>query len=139
MLNKFVAKIRTLTLVIKIIIGFILFKLRRLIRHTKLATHIGKHKYEVQYYINDKMYRFRTQIRRGPKRVRKILDRQQNDITCDLMSYIGPNEDCHNQSLTPSDIGYDGIYVFITNHGGCYLSANSVININNIFSRVFSK
>jgi len=66
----------------------------------------GNGKYDIQYTLKNNIYIFRTTARRGPSTICCITDHNNNDVTDEVKSYLGPNEDCHGQPLTPRDIGY---------------------------------
>lgn len=80
------------------------------------VVHIHKNTYEIQYALHDKTYRIRTNVRRGPSPIVRVLDHQDKEITDDIRSYLGPNEDFHGQSICPQDLGYERI-VFCFRNG----------------------
>lgn len=121
----------------KVLFKFMIYKITR--RCNKALRNLGKGKYEVVYYINDKMYRFRTCVRRGPHRITRIRDRQGMDVTNDVNAFLGPNEDCHRQKLSPNDIGYDGLYLFFRGNVGTYVKAKEVIDIDNLYKKTVLK
>lgn len=63
---------------------------------------LNNNKYEINYVINGKIYKFITKIKRGPKNVLLIYDENQNDVSDDILPYLGPAEDFHNIEYTPS-------------------------------------
>jgi hypothetical protein len=65
-----------------------------------------KRKYELRYILHDFMYRIRIHTRRGPHSVMVIKNENDEDVTDEVLSYMGPNEDWHGQMLTPSELGY---------------------------------
>lgn len=75
------------------------------------VSHIGKNTYEIQYVLHDNIYRIHTKVRRGPSRVFMILDQDANDVTDDVRSFMGPNEDFHGRQVCPKDMGYEKIHV----------------------------
>ena len=77
--------------------------------------HLHKNTYEIQYVLHDKIYKVRTKVRRGPPRIVQILDHLDNDITDEVQSYLGPNEDFHGQCICPQDMGYERVYFCFRN------------------------
>jgi len=99
--------------VLKILTKYLYLKLLQNIYIT--VVHLHKNTYEIQYVLHDKIYRIRTHVRRGPSKIVQILDHLDNDITEDVRTYMGPNEDFHGQSVCPQDIGYERVYVCLRN------------------------
>lgn len=79
------------------------------------VVHIHKNTYEIQYVLHDKLYKIRTKVKRGPSKIVQILDHLDNDITEEVRSYLGPNEDFHGQRICPEDIGYERVCVCLRN------------------------
>lgn len=77
--------------------------------------HLHKNTYEIQYILHDKIYKIRMKVKRGPSKIIQILDHLDNDITDDVRSYLGPNEDFHGQSVCPQDMGYERVYLCLRN------------------------
>lgn len=101
-------------LVVKICLKYLYLKFLQNIYKTVL--HVNKNNYEIQYILHDNIYKVKTKVRRGPSPIIRIMDHQQNDITNEIRTYLGPNEDFHGQSLKPLDLGYEKIH-FILRHG----------------------
>lgn len=76
---------------------------------------ISRHTYEISYVLHDKTYRFRTKVQRGPSRVVQVTDETGDDITEEIRSYMGPNEDFHGQSIRTCDIGCELISMEMRN------------------------
>lgn len=77
----------------------------------KTVRHVKKNHYEIQYVLHDNLYKIKTQVKRGPSSILRVMDHQQNDITEEMRSYWGPNEDFHGQSIRPFDLGYEKIRI----------------------------
>ena len=82
---------------------------------------IGKNMYEVSYVVNGKFYKMIVSPTRGPVQILQVTDQDNNDITDEILSYVGPRYDWHNTKFTPNFWGYksltfqmhDGNEVFI--------------------------
>lgn len=101
--------------VVKILMKYCYLKCLQTIYRT--VVHLHKNHYEIQYALHDRVYRIRTQVRRGPSPIVRVLDHKDMDITDEVRSYLGPNEDFHGQSLCPQDMGYERV-VFCFRNGG---------------------
>lgn len=100
-------------IVVKIMMKFFYLKCLQNIYLT--VSHLHKNNYEIQYVLHDKLYRIRTKVKRGPSKIVYILDHMDKDITEEIRSYMGPNEDFHGMSICPRDIGYEQIVIFLRN------------------------
>jgi len=67
----------------------------------KSVKKIDKKTYEITYKINNKFYKFRQIVKRGPCPFTKIVDENDRDITDIIKLYAGPCYNFHNQSITP--------------------------------------
>lgn len=82
---------------------------------------IGKNMYEVSYVVNGKFYKMIVSPTRGPAQILQVTDQDNNDVTDDILSYVGPRYDWHNTKFSPNFWGYtsltfqmhDGNEVFI--------------------------
>lgn len=75
--------------------------------------------YDVYYVLHEQLYRIKTHARRGP-RIRKILqviDENDEDVTYDLNTFLGPLEDFHRIPYTPKDLGYRSLTFNMANGG----------------------
>jgi hypothetical protein len=69
-------------------------------------TKVGKNKYELKYVINGKLYKKIITPERGPLPVIFITNETNEDVTEQILPYIGPNNDFHNEKFYPSFFGY---------------------------------
>lgn len=83
----------------------------------KTVVHLHRNTYEIHYALHDRVYKVRTQVRRGPSRIVRVLDHQDRDITENVRAYLGPNEDFHGQPTRPQDMGYEGVVVCLRGGG----------------------
>lgn len=81
----------------------------------RTVIHLQKNNYEIQYALHDRIYKIRTRSRRTPTQIMDVQDHEGNDITEEVRSYLGPNEDFHGQRLRPFDIGYERLCVRLRN------------------------
>jgi len=67
---------------------------------------LGRNKYLITYVINGKMYKMIVIPRRGPAPVLQVIDTDvQEDVSDEVMPYMGPRYDWHN-----SDISFDDVF-----------------------------
>jgi hypothetical protein len=111
--------------VLKVLMKYIYLKLLQKMYIT--VCHLHKNNYEIQYVLHDKIYKFRTKVKRGPSRLFMILDHEANDVTDEVRSYMGPNEDFHGQSVCPRDMGYEKLHVCLRSGGEIYFNADQPI------------
>lgn len=62
---------------------------------------IDRNVYELTYVINGKMYKMIIIPKRGPSPVLQISDDEQNDVTSQVLPYMGPQYDWHGKKLSP--------------------------------------
>ena len=70
------------------------------------CTQIHKHVYDIQYQIHLKQYKIRVHHKKGPSVYEHFYDQDGNNITYDILPYLGPNQDFHGISYTPNDFGF---------------------------------
>ena len=63
---------------------------------------IDTNKYEVSYVLNSKMYKIIVMPIRGPQPILQIIDDSGNDITANVLPYMGPRYDWHGSHIDPS-------------------------------------
>jgi len=114
-------------IIVKIFMKYMYLKLLQNMYIT--VSHLYKNTYEVQYILHDKIYKIRTHVKRGPSKIIQILDHLDDDVTEDVRSYLGPNEDFHGQFICPHDIGYENLYIFLRNGDTLSFKENDVIRI----------
>ena len=89
-----------------------------------------KKMYSVRYVLNGKSYIYRGPKVRGPNPVLQIIGDLESgdsqDVTKEILQYLGPAYDWHNQTVSPSDFGYIGLH-FMLSSGDCMsYSANTI-------------
>jgi len=91
---------------------------------TNSVTKVDKHHYEISYVINGRLHKMIIKPERGPPRIEKIVDHENNDITDIVMEYHGPKQ----KKLSPSFFNTQ----FIVIHGidGEIITINDVEEID---------
>ena len=69
---------------------------------TRSTNKIDKNTYEIQYVINNKLYRMIKVPNRGPRPIVSVHDENGKDVTRILLMYYGPNYDWHYVPLYPN-------------------------------------
>ena len=75
---------------------------------------LGKNKYEINYVLSNKLYKFQTNIQRGPSIVLQVIDGEYNDVTKLVKPYFGPNKDFHNIKYTPESLKFNELIFQLT-------------------------
>lgn len=112
-------------IVFKILVKYVYLKFLQNIYLT--VSHLHKNTYEIQYVLHDKIYKIRTNVKRGPSKFVYIMDHSDNDITDKVRSYMGPNEDFHGKPMCPQEIGYEKICIVLRNDQQIIFNANDPI------------
>ncbi len=74
----------------------------------------SKNTYGMPYFHNMSWYKFPIIIKRGPKScITSIIDGKGNDVTSEVLPYMGPNMDFYSLSLSVKDLGYDKLTFII--------------------------
>jgi hypothetical protein len=58
-------------------------------------------RYKVTYVIKGKIYKMIVKPVRGPVKVLLVSNDKQEDVSCDILPYLGPEDDFHNKKYTP--------------------------------------
>lgn len=67
---------------------------------------LDKNTYEVSYVINGRIYKMITRPTRGPTPILQVSNEQNEDVTYQVLPYMGPQYDWHNNKLAPEFFGY---------------------------------
>lgn len=98
---------------------------------------IDKNTYELSYIINGQLYKLIVKQRKGPKNVIQVIDEEDNDLTENMLSYLGPHENFHgNKDITPFYFGKKKLVFFLSNGDEVIFDTHTKIdfyikNINN--------
>ena len=90
---------------------------------------LEKNKYEINYVIGNKLYKFQTKIKRGPSMVLQVIDGEYNDITELIKPYIGPNRDFHNIKYTPESLNFNELVFQLATGDEIMFSKSQVIEL----------
>ena len=71
------------------------------------VTKIGKNKYQINYVLGNKLYKFQTKIQRGPASILQVIDKDYNDVTKLIKPWLGPTRDFHKIKYTPLSLGFE--------------------------------
>lgn len=68
---------------------------------------VGPNLYEISYVINGVTYKFHTKIKKGPNSnvVIQASDENDNDLTHEFLTYLGPMDNFHGYKYTPKHFG----------------------------------
>ncbi len=65
--------------------------------------------YEVRYVIDGKIYNMIVKPTRGPAPVLQISNDKQNDVTDQVLPYMGPQYDWHHTRISPEFFGHNSL------------------------------
>ena len=99
-------------------------------KFNKSIRRIDKNTYEVSYVINGILYRMVVKPKKGPKSIIEAVDENDDDMTHVLISYLGPMENFHGISLSPSFFGKEKITVNLTTGEEVSFNSNETIVLN---------
>lgn len=63
---------------------------------------LNRYTYQLSYYHQGNQYHILIPIKRGPRKVIRITNEEQVDVTDEIRSYLGPNEDFHGFKANPT-------------------------------------
>jgi hypothetical protein len=75
----------------------------------KTIKKLNKNKYELTYIIEGKLYKLVVNVTRGPSPVLQVINNHNNDVTSQIIPYIGPNYNWHKNQFTPDFFGYESL------------------------------
>lgn len=68
---------------------------------------------EIKYTYKDAPYKIVMKKKKGPKKIMTV-EANESDITDLFNSYVGPFEDFHGITYTPSDLSLENVAVYLT-------------------------
>lgn len=74
-------------------------------------TRVGMHDYNLAYTYKGIQYVIFLRFKKGPRRVESVKDMDGNDVSDQVVPYLGPDESCHHQPITPANIGFPELHV----------------------------
>ena len=78
-------------------------------RTNKTVKKLNKNKYEITYIVEGKIYKLVVNVTRGPSPVLQIINDTNDDVTYEVLPYVGPNYNWHNSSFTPEFFGFESL------------------------------
>ena len=64
--------------------------------------------YEVKYCINGRLYKIIIDgPKKGPQKILQIVANDSDDVTRDLLPFLGPRNDFHGRCICPQFFGYE--------------------------------
>ena len=70
---------------------------------------IGKRTYEISYTVEGRIYKHVVGLRRGPSPVARAIDENGNDLTGEILPYLGPSHDWHKRQFSAEFFGVDAV------------------------------
>ena len=64
--------------------------------------HVDSKNIIVSYVVHGKLYKMHLKMRRGPTQVLLVTDQNGEDVTDDVLPFLGPAQDWHGKFYTPS-------------------------------------
>jgi hypothetical protein len=72
---------------------------------------IDKNNYELSYIVNGKLYKILIKPNRGPIPILCVRNENNNDVTNEILPYLGPNNDWHGKEYYPELFKYKTISI----------------------------
>jgi hypothetical protein len=107
--------------------------------YQKLSKNIIKrstNQYDVHYLLGSRLYKIRIFSSRGPRKVLQVIDDKNNDVTTDIVSYLGPSEDFHGILYQPSHFDYEQLTFNLSNGDVKVFEKNEPIIVNDFVKEV---
>ena len=60
---------------------------------------LGTNQYIITYVVNGKLYRLLVKPKRGPSPVIQVINEEQEDVTSEVLPYMGPCYNWHNNDM----------------------------------------
>ena len=73
---------------------------------TKTVTRVGRN-YHVEYVIEGRRYVMVVRPKKGPSPVLQVSNEQDEDVTEEILSFLGPEYNWHGKKLDPKFFGYE--------------------------------
>lgn len=109
-------KLDIVNIACKLILQSIYLKYQQMMnRHVKYIKE--KDVYEISYRIKNNLYKFRTKQKKGPSKILLISDENDDDITEQMIPYLGPQSDFHNIKYTPYDFNKKKLEIYTVSGG----------------------
>ena len=76
---------------------------------------IDKNTFEVSYVLNGVMHKILIKPKRGPKPIIDCVDENDNDLTLEILPYVGPEHNFHGSKLSPRFFGRQKLIMNLSN------------------------
>lgn len=93
---------------------------------------INRNTYEISYVVRGKMYKMLLAPKRGPAPVLQVIDSGNNDVTTEIMGYMGPSYDWHGTTLTPKMLGYNTLTFELANGNEKSFDENAILDVDTV-------
>lgn len=90
---------------------------------------VGKNTYEVSYIINGKLYKMIVNVERGPSPILQISDENFEDITDEILPYLGPSNNWHKRKFCAFDFDKNSLTFELSNGEERIFEKEEIINI----------
>ena len=91
---------------------------------------LGNNTYEISYTLNNKIYKFIVKQKKGPHPVSKITGLDNQDITNEIIPFIGPNHDWHNYNYSPLILNHNNLKIHLSNGNEKNFLNNEILKLN---------
>jgi hypothetical protein len=75
-------------------------------RLNKSVKRIDNKTFEITYFVGGRLYKMRVTPKRGPSPVMQISNENQEDVTDQILPYMGPSYNWHNNTFSPACFGH---------------------------------
>lgn len=65
--------------------------------------------YELTYVVNGSLYKMLIVPKRGPKPIIMVYNENEEDVTDEVLTYMGPQYDWHHSKISPKFFGYQSL------------------------------
>ena len=96
---------------------------------TKNIQKIDKNSYELSYIINNKLYKLKLKIQKGPSPILQIINNDDDDITYKILPYLGPDYNLNGIKYTPRDFDTQELTYNLINGKTMTFKKNDIIEL----------
>ena len=90
---------------------------------------IDKNSYELSYIINNKLYKLKLKIQKGPSPILQIINNDDDDITYKILPYLGPDYNFNGIKYTPRDFDTQELTFNLINGKTMTFKKNDIIEL----------
>lgn len=96
----------------------------------KTITKIDKNRYEVMYTIRGVLYKMVVNQTVGPPKILLVSDENGDDVTDDILPYLGPENDFHGNNFYPVFFGKKSLELVLINGDSKTFEHNEIIKLD---------